>query len=303
MPAIETHALTKVFRDFWGRRRLRALDALDLEVREGEIFGLLGPNGSGKSTTIKLLLGLLRPTSGEARILGGSPEDVRLKSRLGYQPEDSYLYPYLTAEETLDFYGRIFSMPRAARRRRSAEILERVGLAGAGVRAVGEFSKGMQRRLGLAQALVNDPELLVLDEPTAGLDPIGSRDVKDLLLDLRRRGKTVLLTSHLLADVESVCDRVAILRDGRLLACGEVSMLLADDERTQITTGKLSARSQERLTTLLREMEGPEVPVEIGAPSTRLEDFFLKIVGASRKEAAVTRRAEGPGESGKDRTA
>jgi ABC-2 type transport system ATP-binding protein len=282
---VETRALHKVFRDFWGRPRTHAVKGLDLEVLQGEIFGLLGPNGSGKSTTIKLVLGLLHPTSGEARVLGGSPRDVKLKARIGYLPEESYFYPHLTARETLLFFGDIFSVPRGILRQRTEELLTLVGLLAAADRRIGEFSKGMLRRIGLAQALVNDPELLILDEPTSGMDPMGTREVKDLLLDLRRRGKTVILSSHLLADVEDVCDRVAILHEGRLEAMGSVSDLLRDDERTQIITGRLSQATVDALTLLLREREGPALQVEIGKPSTRLEEFFLRVVGKPRDPA------------------
>ena len=275
---VETRALEKVFRDFWGRPKTHALRGLDLKVCRGEIFGLLGPNGSGKTTTMKLLLGLLHPTAGEARIFGGSPRDVRLKARLGFLPEESCFYPHLTAEETLLFYGRIFSIPAGELRRRAGDLLGLVGLSDGRKRRVGEFSKGMLRRIGLAQALINDPDLLILDEPTAGLDPMGTREVKDLLLDLGRRGKTVLLSSHLLADVEDVCDRVAILHQGKLLASGAIDALLGDDQRTQVITGRLSPGTIEALIALLKEREGAELPVEIGKPSTRLEQFFVKTV-------------------------
>jgi len=275
---VDIRALGKVFRNFWGRPIVAALTRLELEVARGEIFGLLGPNGSGKSTTIKLLLGLLHPSSGSARVLGGSPRDVRLKARVGYLPEDSPFYPHLSAEETLRFYGNIFSLPKKVLRERVTELLRLVGLQGSRTRLVGEFSKGMLRRLGLAQSLVNDPDLLILDEPTAGMDPIGTREVKDLLLDLKRRGKTVILSSHLLADVEDVCDRVAILHEGRLEALGSMESLLADDQRTQITTDRLSPPTIEALIALLREREGPKIKILIGSPSARLEAFFIKTV-------------------------
>ncbi len=196
---IETHNLTKVYRDFWGRQKVRALKALDLEVRRGEIFGLLGPNGSGKSTTIKLLLGLLFPTSGRALVFDKDATDVSKNERIGYLPEESYLYKFLNAEETLDFYGRLFNMPTAQRRQRIDELIDMVKLNWARKRQLKEYSKGMTRRIGLAQALINDPELIVLDEPTTGLDPIGTREMKDLILRLRDEGKTVLMCSHLLA--------------------------------------------------------------------------------------------------------
>ena len=209
---VDVVQLTKVFRDFWRRPTVRAVDGLDLSIRKGEIFGLLGPNGSGKSTTIKLLLGLLHPSEGSIRLLGGRPGDVAVHRRIGYLPEASYLYRYLTPRETLTFYGRLFDLPAAERRRRSDQLLEMTGLTAAADRAVGEFSKGMARRLGLAQALINAPDLLILDEPTSGLDPMGCRQVKELLRALADQGTTILLTSHLLADVEHICDRVEALR-------------------------------------------------------------------------------------------
>lgn len=220
---VETRNLTKDYRDFWGRRKVRALKALDLEIRRGEIFGLLGPNGSGKTTTIKLLLGLLFPTAGRALVFGRDATEVTKNERIGYLPEESYLYRFLNAEETLDFYGRLFNMPRPVRRQRVADLIEMVGLDWAKRRQLKEYSKGMTRRIGLAQALINDPELIVLDEPTTGLDPIGTREMKDLIIKLRDEGKTVLLCSHLLADVQDVCDRIAILYQGELKEMGALT--------------------------------------------------------------------------------
>ena len=215
---IETQNLTKIYRDFWGRQKVRALNALDLEVRKGEIFGLLGPNGSGKSTTIKLLLGLLFPTSGRAVVFGENSTEVTKNERIGYLPEESYLYKFLTAEETLDFYGRLFDMPAKLRKERVQSLIQQVGLSHAKRRQLREYSKGMTRRIGLAQALINDPELVLLDEPTSGLDPLGTREMKDMILKLRDQGKTVVMCSHLLGDVQDVCDRIAILYQGDLLS-------------------------------------------------------------------------------------
>ena len=217
---IETQNLTKIYSDFWGRPKVRALNALDLEIRKGEIFGLLGPNGSGKSTTIKLLLGLLFPTNGRALVFGQEATEVTKNERIGYLPEESYLYKYLTAEETLDFYGRLFDMPAKQRKQRAAELIEQVGLGHAKRRQLKEYSKGMTRRIGLASALVNDPDLVLLDEPTSGLDPLGTRDMKDMIINLRDQGKTVVMCSHLLADVQDVCDRIAILYQGDLKELG-----------------------------------------------------------------------------------
>src|SRR5688572_16156349 len=217
---VAVRGLIKVFKDFWGRPKARAVDSIDFEVRRGEVFGLLGPNGSGKSTTVKMLLGLLYPTRGRIEVFGHSPRHVATKSRIGYLPEESYLYRYLDSTETLDFFGNLFELSGAERRNRSEQLLEMVGLKQIRRRVVGEFSKGMQRRIGLAQALINDPDQVILDEPTAGLDPIGCREVKDLILALAARGKTVVLSSHLLADVEDVCDRVVIYYGGRIQAMG-----------------------------------------------------------------------------------
>src|SRR5881394_318875 len=236
---IETRSLTKIYRDFWGRQKVRALSALDLQIRKGEIFGLFGPNGSGKSTTIKLLLGLLFPTSGQALVFGKDATEVTKNERIGYLPEESYLYKFLNAEETLDFYGRLFDMPASVRQRRTNELIEMVGLNWARRRQLREYSKGMTRRIGLAQALINDPELILLDEPTSGLDPIGTREMKDLILKLRDQGKTVLLCSHLLADVQDVCDRIAILHQGELKELGRVDTLLTLADITQIRAKRL----------------------------------------------------------------
>src|SRR5687767_12296453 len=231
---IETRALSKTYRDFWGRPKVRALKALDLDVRQGEVFGLLGPNGSGKTTTIKLLLGLLFPTDGQALVFGKDATDVSKNKRLGYLPEESYLYRFLNAEETLDFYGRLFDIPYDALQQRIDELIKMVGLDRARKRQLKEYSKGMTRRIGLAQALINDPELILLDEPTSGLDPIGTREMKDLILKLKSQGKTVVMCSHLLGDVQDVCDRIAILHEGELKELGRVDSLLKVRDVTDI---------------------------------------------------------------------
>ena len=241
---VEAQNLTKVYRDFWGRQKVRALKALDLEIRKGEIFGLLGPNGSGKSTTIKLLLGLLFPTSGRALVFGKDATEVTKNERIGYLPEESYLYKYLTAEETLDFYGRLFDMPTNVRKERINSLIEKVGLTWARRRQLKEYSKGMTRRIGLAQALINDPDLILLDEPTSGLDPIGTREMKDMIIELKNQGKTVVICSHLLADVQDVCDRIAILYQGELTEQGRVDNLLkVGDENSGSRQGPAAVRS------------------------------------------------------------
>ncbi len=273
---IETRSLSKVYRDFWGRKKVRALNSLNLEVHKGEIFGLLGPNGSGKTTTLKLLLGLLFPTEGTAQILGSPATDVTKNQRIGYLPEESYLYRFLNSEETLDFYGRLFNMPRAQRKQRSEELLELVKLTHARKRQLREYSKGMTRRIGLAQALINDPDLVLLDEPTSGLDPLGTRDMKDLILSLRDQGKTVLMCSHVLSDVQDVCDRVAILDSGELKVLGRVDELLKNQGVTQIRTSTLSDEAIAEIKTVVSRYKADFLDVD--HPTTTLEDLFLKTV-------------------------
>src|SRR4051812_27309994 len=216
--AVHTEHLTKTYTDFWGRPKVKALDDLNLTIHRGEVFGLLGPNGSGKSTTIKLLLGLIFPTRGSASILGQPIGSTAINERIGFLPEESYLYRFLNGEETLKFYGRLFKIPSRDLKRRVPELLDIVGLdQKSRKRKLREYSKGMARRIGLAQALINNPELILLDEPTTGLDPIGTREMKDLIVSLKQQGKTVLLCSHLLADVQDVCDRITVLFGGRMV--------------------------------------------------------------------------------------
>lgn len=290
-PVIRAAGLTKIFKDFWGRPKARAVDNVDFEVRRGEVFGLLGPNGSGKSTTIKLVLGLLYPTKGRVTVLGQSPRDVRTKARIGYLPEESYLYRYLTPGETLMFFGRLFSLDQRECRRRADQLIEMVGLGQARTRSVGEFSKGMQRRLGLAQALMNDPDLVILDEPTSGLDPIGCREIKDLIVELARKGKTVVLSSHLLADVEDVSDRVVIYYGGRIRAEGPLKELLASPDQLQINTPVVPRDALERALDCLRAATPGEVTV--AAPTRNLERFFLGVVERARAEAATSGATSG----------
>ncbi len=277
--------LTKVFRDFWLREKVTAVADLDLEIRSKEVFGLLGPNGSGKSTTLKMVLGLLFPTRGVISVFGKRPTDVGTKARIGYLPEESYLYPFLNAVETLDFYGRLFHQSRHIRKGRIEMLLDMVGLAAVAYRRVGEYSKGMQRRIGLAQALINDPDLLILDEPTAGMDPIGTRQIKDLIGELAKRGKTVILSSHLLADVEDVCDRVCILYGGRQRRLGSIDELLARRTQTQITIDDLDPATLAEVRQLL-EKAGKEA--EITTPRDRLESLFLRIVREAKEKKLAT---------------
>lgn len=282
-PIIEARNLVKIFRDFWRRPKVRAVDDISFEVQRGEVFGLLGPNGSGKSTTIKMMLGLLQPTRGDLRVLNRSPHDVQAKSRVGYLAEESYLYPYLTAEETLHFFGRLFNLSTAEREQRIDELLDMIGLQHARRRVVGEFSKGMARRIGLAQALINDPDLIILDEPTSGLDPLGCRQVKDLIRALAQRGKTVLLSSHLLADVEDVCDRIAILYNGRIRASGSMHELLEQRNRYRVTLPEeLPPDQLQRVLDEVRAILGVEPDVD--HPRLDLEQFFLQIIEQARGE-------------------
>jgi len=281
-PVIEAIALSKTFRDFWRRPKVRAVNTISFEVRRGEVFGLLGPNGSGKSTTLKMILGLLYPSKGTLRVLGHSPRNVRTKKRVGYLPEESYLYPYLTCEETLHFYGKLFDLNSAERHARVEQLLDMIGLRHARHRLISEFSKGMARRIGLAQSLINDPDLIILDEPTSGLDPIGCRQVKDLIETLAQRGKTVLLSSHLLADVEDVCDRIAILYNGHIRAMGPIRELLEERSRYTLSMPELKPDVLKRVLDAVRRELG-ETP-EVEHPRRNLEQFFLNVVAQASEE-------------------
>jgi len=273
---IRTAGLTKTFRDFWFREKVTAVRDLTLDIPRGEVYGLLGPNGSGKSTTLKVILGLMYPSRGLVRVFGRQPGDVATKSRIGFLPEESYLYPFLNAHETLDYYGRLFHQTRHERRRRIGMLLEMVGLSGAAYRRVSEYSKGMQRRIGMAQALINDPDLLILDEPTSGMDPMAARQFKDLIAELSRRGKTIVISSHLLADMEDVCDRVGILYAGQLRSEGALDELLQRRGMTTITTDELDEETADRIRTLLAEHRHTLLSIE--TPKDKLESLFMRIV-------------------------
>lgn len=273
-PVVEARGLSKVFRDFWRRPKVRALQELDLAIRPGEVFGLLGPNGSGKSTTIKLLLGLLHPTAGKITLFNSTPHDLAVRQRLGYLPELTWLHPFLNPVETLDYHGALANVPKLERRRRIEQLLTMLDLRQAARRPVGEFSKGMTRRVGLAQALIHNPELIILDEPTSGLDPLGCRKVKDLIRTLADQGRCVLMSSHLLADVADTCDHVAILHQGRRLAGGMVSELLSGDGDISFKLDHPPAEKVETMRAWLESNSGSRTTVERSMIS--LESFFIQ---------------------------
>lgn len=271
-----------MFADFWNRPRVVAVNGLTLNVARGEVFGLLGPNGSGKSTTIKMLLGFLHPTKGTAEVLGRHPGDTRAKRSLGYLPEESYLYKFLTGRECLDFYGRLFGMRRAERKKKVEQLLEMVGLKDAADRRISEYSKGMQRRAAIAQALINDPELIIMDEPTSGLDPMGRVDVKNLMLDLKARGVTIMLCSHLLSEVESVCTRVAILHNGRLLKEGTLKELLERRDMLQVRVSKTESVTESRIVEAMKKIPAKVESVE--SVTETLEDVFMHIIEEDKEK-------------------
>ncbi|CAN5750207.1 hypothetical protein BH11PLA1_BH11PLA1_07740 [soil metagenome] len=295
---IAVQSLTKTFKDFWMRTRAKAVDNVSFTVEPGEIFGLLGPNGSGKSTTIKIILGLLRQTSGRAAIFGRPPTDVAIKKRIGYLPEESYLYPFLNARETLDYYGKLFQLSGSVRKKRIDELLDMVGLAAVQHRAVREYSKGMQRRIGIAQALINDPDLLILDEPTTGLDPIGTRQVKDLILELGRRKKTIVLSSHLLADVEDTVDRMVILYGGKIREEGTCDEILEVADRAIIETDALDDGTIAEIDEVIRRRSGGRHAINrVSKPRQKLEEKFVAIVERAMAERVETSGAANGGQT------
>jgi ABC-2 type transport system ATP-binding protein len=295
-PVIEIRNLTKDYRDFWGRRKTRAVNSLSLTINRGEVFGLLGPNGSGKTTTMKLLLGLLFPTDGDIRVFGQPATDVDKNVRIGYLPEESYFYRFLTGLETLDFYGKLFRIPKAERKARSERLLRRVKLNERfWRRQVKEYSKGMTRRIGVAQALINDPELVLLDEPTSGLDPMGRQDMKDIILDLKREGKTVVICGHLLPDIEEICDRIAILYGGELKVLGRFDELLVARGQTQLLTSGLSDEAIRDVKAVLAKHGADVLGVE--HPTSSLDDLFLRTVQESQERPG---RRYVPGEAPAD---
>ncbi len=278
--AVKTEGLTKVYKDFWRRESVPALTNLNITIERGEIFGLLGPNGSGKTTTVKLLLGLLFPSSGKSWLLGYSSVDLKVKSKIGFLPEESYLYKFLNAEEILDFYGKLFDIPKTERNSRIDKLIHDVGLNPYRKRPLSQYSKGMLRRIGLAQAIINDPDLVILDEPTSGLDPIASREIKDLILDFKRQGKTIVLCSHLLADVQNICDRIAILNKGVLQVMGNVRELLSQKDVIEFVVKNLSDNDIQAVETFIKSRSGDVLSTN--HPVSTLEELFLTIIQQSK---------------------
>jgi ABC-2 type transport system ATP-binding protein len=273
-PAVAVRGLTKIFPVPFHRQSIVAVKDLNLRIEPGEVYGLLGPNGSGKSTTLKIILGLVSPTRGRTEIFGRNSRLVESREAVGFLPENPYFYKYLTGNETLRFFGRLSGLRGAALKNRINELLDLVGLSKARNRGLGTYSKGMLQRIGLAQALIHDPRLVVLDEPTAGVDPAGSRDIRDLILDLKGRGITVLLSSHLLAQAQEICDRVGILADGVLVREGHLQELIAIENQTELV---ITDASDE----LIREMESiikrsNAKLVERRKSTTTLERLFLE---------------------------
>ena len=284
---IKGTGLKKVFNDFWGKPKATAINGLDIEIRQGTITGLLGPNGAGKSTLMKMLLGHLYPTAGTIEVLGKNPRNIKIKERIGYLPERTSFYTNLTATETLNFFAKLLGLPNNVAKVRIAQLLNMVGLNDIGRRLVGEFSNGMRKRLGLAQALLNDPDLLLLDEPTAGMDPVGCREIKDLILTLGKRGKTILLTTHLLADVQDVSDTILILYGGRLQAAGPINELLADKSEIVIKSASVSDKTLKDVKKLLAAETGEDA-VDVSNPIRTLEDYFLSVISEAGEKSLST---------------
>ena len=285
---VEAKNLKKIYKDFWGRAKAVGVSGIDLEVRQGEVLGLLGPNGSGKTTTIKLILGLLKPLSGSLKVFDQSPDNLAIKRKIGYLPEETCLYNFLTAQETLEFIAALFGLPHSERRQRANQLLDMVGLTHASHRRVGEFSKGMIRRIGLAQALINDPDLIILDEPTSGLDPLGCLEVKNIIRLLSERNKTVIISSHLLADMEDICDKVLIMYGGKILTQGLLKDLLKEKGKTQITTPILEPRILEKIKELLVSSKFSPKDLVFDQPSKSLEEFFLEVLKKAAKQKLNT---------------
>ena len=284
-PAVAVRGLTKLFPVPFHRQSIVAVRDLDLRIEQGEVYGLLGPNGSGKSTTLKVILGLVSPTRGRTEIFGRDSRLVESREAVGFLPENPYFYKYLTGEETLRFFGRLCGLGGAPLKSRMNELLDLVGLTKARKRRLGTYSKGMLQRIGLAQALIHDPKLVVLDEPTAGVDPAGSREIRDLILDLRRRGITVLLSSHLLAQAQEICDRVGILADGVLVREGRLQELIAIENQTELVIEDASSQLVDEIESLVNRSNAKLI--ECRKSTTTLERLFLE--ATKNDEARMTK--------------
>ena len=278
-PAVRIENLTKIFPVPLRRQRVTAVRNISFEVRPGEVYGLLGPNGSGKSTTLKILLGLVTPNQGRAMIFGQDSRDYHSRRDVGFLPENPYFYKFLTAAETLSFYGKVCGMGGAALNKRIDELIHLVGLEDARDRRIGGFSKGMLQRIGLAQALIQDPRLVVLDEPTAGVDPAGSHQIRDLILDLKKRGKTVLLTSHLLEQVQEICDRVGIMARGEMIREGALADLVSVKNQTEFVIENATPEIRSQIEHLLQNT--PAKLLTTRQPQRSLESVFLELTAPS----------------------
>jgi len=283
-PAVAVHGLTKVFPvPFHPTRRVVAVKDLSLRIEPGEVYGLLGPNGSGKSTTLKIILGLVSPTRGRTEIFGRDSRLVESREAVGFLPENPYFYKFLTGAETLRFFGRLCGMTGATLRSRVNELLDLVGLNKARDRRLGTYSKGMLQRIGLAQALIHDPRLVVLDEPTAGVDPAGSREIRDLIMDLKRRGITVLLSSHLLAQAQEICDRIGILADGVMVREGRLQELIAIENQTELVIADASDDLMREIESFINRSNAKLI--ERRKSTTTLERLFLESTGGNDKSS------------------
>lgn len=290
VPAISIRSLTKDFPLGMGALKLRAVDDLNLEIRDNEVFGLLGPNGSGKSTSIKIILGLLEASTGACEVYGVPSSDVRSRLNVGYLPEAPYFYRYLSGRELVTFYAKVCQVPKAKLKDRVDEVIEWVGLKEAANRRVGTYSKGMLQRIGLAQSIVHDPRLVILDEPTAGVDPVGSAEISELILKMKSQGKTVLLCSHLLGQVEDICDRIAILNRGKLILEGGVTDLVGEKSRDSIIVNKLDPETSAEVGQWLRS-KGIQVH-GIEQPRSRLDKVFLDHVTRPASKASTNSSSE-----------
>lgn len=282
--AVEVRNLTKVFRIGLRKDYVVAIDNLSFEVKAGEVYGLIGPNGSGKSTTMKVVLGLMAASKGHAKVFGLDSGDIRARNEIGFLPENPYFYKHLSGAETLRFYGKLCGMKGAELKARIAELLKLVDLEGAADRRLGGYSKGMLQRIGLAQSLIQNPRLVILDEPTAGVDPLGSRQIRDLILKLRDGGYTVFLCSHLLEQVQEVCDRVGIIFRGRMRREGTLNELIAVDDQTTMTLEGASPELLDEIRKLVNSREGSRIVAE-GHPRTSLEQLFIQITDHNQEHA------------------